>query len=87
MNWNNLIGSSGATDATTPVVADNKDVASDTTMIVEWASNGTWASTGRGEENNVRAECAGELQPHVPESTETNDADLVAFADFPVSQR
>ena len=52
VNWNNLDGEAG-TGATL-----NMDVASALTpssATVSWVSNGTWASTGAGEENNTAA--------------------------------
>ena len=45
-NWNNLNGASGSGAA----LVDNNGAA--TTISVEWTSPNTWASTGRGEENN-----------------------------------
>ncbi len=51
-NWNNLTGASGFNLET--VVADNSGAAApDAAITVEWTSNGSWASTGRGEENNA----------------------------------
>ncbi len=48
-NWNNLAGQNG-TNST--IVADAGGKADPTAARVTWTSNGTWASTGRGEENN-----------------------------------
>ena len=42
---------------------------------------------GRGEENGVSPECVGELDAHVTETAEPDDADFVARTDFPVAQR
>ncbi len=50
-NWNNANGASGSAAAGT-IVADAAGVATPTTISVEWSSPNTWASTGRGEENN-----------------------------------
>ena len=36
----------------TGIVADKNGAAEPTTVSVEWTSNNTWDSTGRGEENN-----------------------------------
>jgi hypothetical protein len=49
-NWNNLPGASGTAS---DLVADDDGASVATTVSVEWASNGTWSSTGRGEENNA----------------------------------
>jgi len=48
-NWNNLGGQTGSTNK---IVADVGGAAAATPVNVEWNSNNTWASTGRGEENN-----------------------------------
>jgi len=48
-NWNNLGGQTGSTNK---IVADVGGTAAATPVNVEWNSNNTWASTGRGEENN-----------------------------------
>jgi hypothetical protein len=50
VNWNMMPGQSGSN--ATAVQSDNKGTAADTALFVGWASNGTWASSGRGEENN-----------------------------------
>ena len=42
---------------------------------------------GGGELHGVRAEAVRELQRHVAESAEADDADLLARADVPVAQR
>jgi hypothetical protein len=59
-NWNNLglfEGSSGALTnldgSVFLLTAETASGPSPTSMSVEWASNNTWASTGRGEENNL----------------------------------
>lgn len=49
-NWNNLKGATGT--AASGIVADAKGAAQPTTVSVTWSSGNTWASTGRGEENN-----------------------------------
>ncbi|MBM3822694.1 MAG: hypothetical protein FJ404_07410 [Verrucomicrobia bacterium] len=49
-NWNNLKTATGS--ATTGIVADVKGTAQPTSVTVTWRSGNTWASTGRGEENN-----------------------------------
>jgi len=48
--WNNLDGAAGG-----PVVlvGDNKGVEEPTDVTIEWNATNTWASTGRGEENNT----------------------------------
>ncbi len=48
-NWNNLTGPGGTT---ANLVKDSAGNAVSTTATVTWTANGTWASTGRGEENN-----------------------------------
>lgn len=48
-NWNNISGQNGSGAA---VAADINGTSQPTTMRVNWTSNGTWASTGRSEENN-----------------------------------
>lgn len=48
-NWNNVDGASGSASA----LID--DLGAVTPVVVEWASNNTWASTGRSEENNTAA--------------------------------
>lgn len=48
-NWNNLEALSGNAPN---VTADNQGQAATTTTTVDWNSNNTWSSTGRGEENN-----------------------------------
>ncbi|MHC1764675.1 MAG: LamG-like jellyroll fold domain-containing protein [Verrucomicrobiia bacterium] len=51
-NWNNLTGANGT--STNVIVADSDyETAVDTGVVVNWVSNGSWASTGRGEENNL----------------------------------
>lgn len=50
-NWNNLTGQNGTN--VNDIVADTAfETAAPTALEVSWVSNGTWASTGRGEENN-----------------------------------
>jgi hypothetical protein len=50
-NWNNLTGPNGTN--VNDIVADTAfETAAPTAVEVSWVSNGTWASTGRGEENN-----------------------------------
>ena len=48
-NWNNISGANGSTNI---ISADANGTAQATSVTVFWTSNGTWASTGRGEENN-----------------------------------
>ncbi len=48
-NWNNFEGASGGPE---PVSADNNGSSADSSATVTWASNNTWSSTGKGEENN-----------------------------------
>ena len=48
-NWNNLNGANGTNNT---IVADSGGAPVPTTVSVVWDSNGTWASTGVGEENN-----------------------------------
>ena len=48
-NWNNLDTLAG-TNST--IVGNAASSAASTTVTVEWTSANTWASTGRGEENN-----------------------------------
>ncbi len=49
-NWNNLTGANGT--STNVIVADTAyETPADTAVVVNWVSNGTWSSTGRGEEN------------------------------------
>jgi hypothetical protein len=48
-NWNNLSLLNGTS---TTVVADAAGASQTTAATVTWASANTWASTGRGEENN-----------------------------------
>jgi hypothetical protein len=49
-NWNNLSGPAGTNVAS--IVADASGTAEATPIIVNFASANTWASTGKGEENN-----------------------------------
>ncbi len=49
-NWNNLDLSAGSAGALT---ADNLGAAVATAVAADWSSANTWASTGRGEENNA----------------------------------
>ena len=52
-NWNNVFGQNTSVDGPmTGIVADKNGAAEPTTVSVEWTSNNTWDSTGRGEENN-----------------------------------
>ena len=53
VNWNNIDGPNGGPMA---VGVDSEDDLEDSDVTVEWVSNGTWASTGRGEENNTAPE-------------------------------
>jgi len=48
-HWNNLLALSGTGSA---LVADNSGASVATTAAVDWTSNNTWSTTGRGEENN-----------------------------------
>ncbi|MCC7374422.1 MAG: Ig-like domain-containing protein [Verrucomicrobiales bacterium] len=48
-NWNNLEQLSGNATA---LVADNAGTPATTSAAVDWSCANTWASTGRGEENN-----------------------------------
>ncbi|MBI4657794.1 MAG: hypothetical protein HY735_02905, partial [Verrucomicrobia bacterium] len=48
-NWNNLTGANGTN---TTVAADIGGTSYPTPVRVQWNSSGTWASSGRGEENN-----------------------------------
>ena len=48
-NWNNL---TNATGSSTVIMADKKGLAQPTAVSVTWSCPNTWASTGRGEENN-----------------------------------
>jgi len=50
VNWNNL---SGATGSGADLVADARGAAVPTGISVEWVSNGSWASTGRSENNGT----------------------------------
>jgi hypothetical protein len=50
VNWNNF---DGATGAGQPLVMDVMGVSTPSTATISWTSNGTWASTGNGEENNT----------------------------------
>ncbi|MCZ6793734.1 MAG: hypothetical protein O7J95_08990 [Planctomycetota bacterium] len=50
--WNNLDGAAGGPVA---LQADDQGEAVDTTVTVEWTSNNTWSSTGRGNEENNAA--------------------------------
>ncbi len=50
-NWNNVNGAAGSAAAGS-IMADAAGAATPTTISVEWSSPNTWASTGRGEENN-----------------------------------
>jgi len=52
-NWNNLDGASGEASE---LIADNGGSAAGSSVSVTWASNNTWSSQGRGEENNEAAE-------------------------------
>jgi hypothetical protein len=49
-NWNNLAPQNGTN--VTGIVADHTGAAEATSMSVSWTCANTWASTGRGEENN-----------------------------------
>ena len=48
-NWNNVDGPAGEASG---LIADNGGSAADSSISVAWASNNTWSSQGRGEENN-----------------------------------
>lgn len=48
-NWNNL---TNATGSSTVIVADKLGTTQPTSVSVTWDCPNTWASTGRGEENN-----------------------------------
>ena len=48
-NWNNVDGSTGEASG---LIVDNGGSAADSSISVDWASNNTWSSQGRGEENN-----------------------------------
>ncbi|RME90605.1 MAG: hypothetical protein D6766_13010, partial [Verrucomicrobia bacterium] len=48
-NWNNTSGATGTLDN---LVLDNKGTAVPSSASVQWSANGSWSTTGRGEENN-----------------------------------
>jgi len=48
-HWNNLTGPQGYQEN---LIASVAGVATNTTLTVEWESHNTWASTGRGMDNN-----------------------------------
>ena len=48
-NWNNLTLATGSAGS---LIADNQGVAAATSATVDWTCPNTWASTGRGEDNN-----------------------------------
>ena len=48
-NWNNLTGANGSAS---DLIADAAGSPVTTTASITWSSPNTWASTGRGEENN-----------------------------------
>lgn len=50
-NWNSLPATGSSAEAVA-LSADVNSAPQTTTAKVEWVSNNTWASTGRGEENN-----------------------------------
>ncbi len=50
VNWNNLDLNTGGPQA---VNQDDQGVSTPTDVTVQWSSNNTWCSTGRGEENNT----------------------------------
>jgi hypothetical protein len=52
-NWNNLLGAEGSLSGLNLDVAG---VATASSATVSWEAAGTWASTGRGEENNTAPE-------------------------------
>jgi len=55
-NWNNALGKDSVIAGAAPqaLVADKAGVAAASTATVEWSgAPNTWASTGRGEENNL----------------------------------
>lgn len=53
-HWNNIYGQNSDTSGPQTLVADQGGVAKTTSATVEWTgSPNTWASTGRGEENNL----------------------------------
>ena len=51
VNWNNF--TLNASTAAQPLSKDVMSSSVSSTAMVEWVSNNTWASTGRGEENNT----------------------------------
>ena len=80
-NWNNLNGTSGT--STNVIVGDlADDRATNTSVVVTFASNGTWASTGEGEENNQfpagadRALMTGYLDTGAPSTTSVTISNL-----------
>ncbi|MSU34735.1 MAG: hypothetical protein EXS36_06410 [Pedosphaera sp.] len=53
-NWNNAYGKATPDAGPLVLIGDEGGVAKTTTATVEWSGSGnTWASTGRGEENNL----------------------------------
>ncbi len=51
VTWNNLTGANSGAPA--PLNADVGGALTPTLATVSWTSNGTWSSTGAGEENNT----------------------------------
>ena len=80
-NWNNVNGASGTN--TNNIVGDlADDTASSTKVEIIYTSNGTWASTGEGEENNQfpvgpdRALMTGYLDTGAPTTTSVTISNL-----------
>jgi hypothetical protein len=73
-NWNNINGASGTT--TNVIVADTDfETATNTAVTVTFSSANTWASTGKGEENNAftgadRTLTTGYLDTGAPSTTD-----------------
>src|SRR5579871_3736719 len=62
------------------VLRDDHFIGAETLSIGDFARRG-------GKEHDMRAEVVGKLDAHVAQTAKANDADLAAFADFPVMQR
>ncbi len=56
VNWNNLTGGESGARPVALVADDDGSLVDPSGVSIRWESNGTWASTGRGEENNTAPE-------------------------------
>jgi hypothetical protein len=79
-NWNNLKLKAG-TNST--LVADVEGTSTPVPTIVTWSANGTWSTTGRGEENNKFTGADKTLMTGYLDMTAANQTTTITISEIP----